>query len=118
MKEQREKYNVNHLGYYRGGLPQKGRGTTRGSALGNPGEFHSPQIHNFLDYYHADSKMVSTEDAIKFKAYMNSDKIDFTMTRPARPMYYDREFLFMKDRSFWLRLILLSTFLIWFGHRA
>ena len=23
-------------------------------------------------------------------------------------MYYDRDFLFMKDRSFWLRLILLS----------
>ena len=39
---------------------------------------------------------------------MQSDKIDFNMTRPARPMYYDRDFLFMKDRSFWLRLILLS----------
>ena len=40
LKEQREQYNVNHLGFYRGGVPKKGRGPIRGAALGNPGEFH------------------------------------------------------------------------------
>jgi len=40
LKEQREQYNVNHLGFYRGGVPRKGRGPIRGAALGNPGEFH------------------------------------------------------------------------------
>lgn len=101
---------MNHLGYYDGGLPQKGRGAIRGTAFGRPGEFHTPQTHNFFNNYHADSKLVTSEDSVKFKAFMNSDKVDFTMTRPARPMYYDRDFLFMKDRSFWLRMILLSTF--------
>ena len=42
-----------------------------------PGYFHSPQVHNFLEYYHPDSKMVTSEDAVKFKAYMNADKYDF-----------------------------------------
>ena len=40
LKQQREKYNVNDLGYYRGGVPQKGRGSIRGTALGRPGSFH------------------------------------------------------------------------------
>lgn len=40
LKMQREKYNVNHIGLYRGGLPKKGRGAIRGSALGAIGEFH------------------------------------------------------------------------------
>ena len=113
LKEQRKKYNVNDLGYYRGGVPEKGRGTIRGGAWGRPGEFHSPQTHNFYENYHADSKTVTSEDAIKFKNFMTSDKVDFNMTKPSRPMYYDREFLFMKDRSFWLRLLLLTLFGMW-----
>lgn len=42
LKKDREQYSVNHLGYYSGGVPQKGRGAIRGKALGNVGEFHSP----------------------------------------------------------------------------
>jgi hypothetical protein len=52
LKKERAKYNVNHLGFYQGGLPQQGRGPIRGSALGPAGEFHSPQVHNFLNNYH------------------------------------------------------------------
>jgi len=52
LKEQRQKYNVNDLGYYRGGLPQRDRGNLRGSAIGPPGEFHQPQVHNFIENYH------------------------------------------------------------------
>ena len=110
LKEQRKMYNVNDLGYYRGGVPNPNSGTRRGDALARPGEFHTPELHNFYNNYHADSKLVTSEDAIKFKNFMTSDKVDFTMTRPARPMYYDREFLFLRDRSFWLRLLLLSMF--------
>ena len=40
LKMQREKYNVNHIGLCKGGLPKKGRGAIRGSALGAIGEFH------------------------------------------------------------------------------
>lgn len=52
LKKDREQYSVNPLGYYSGGLPMKNRGPIRGKALGNVGDFHSPQIHNFLNYNH------------------------------------------------------------------
>lgn len=40
LEEQRNKYNVNYLGYYKGGLPQKDRGVLRGEALAPPDWFH------------------------------------------------------------------------------
>ena len=40
LKQQREMYNANDLGFYRGGEPRRGRGPVRGNALGPPGEFH------------------------------------------------------------------------------
>ena len=40
LKQQREMYNANDLGFYRGGVPRRGRGPVRGNALGPPGEFH------------------------------------------------------------------------------
>jgi DnaJ-class molecular chaperone len=49
---QRKQYNVNDLGFYRGGVPQPGRGPIRGSAIGPAGSFHSPATHNFLNNYH------------------------------------------------------------------
>ena len=52
LKMQREKYNANHLGLYKGGLPRKGRGAIRGNALGYVGEFHQPSVHNHLENYH------------------------------------------------------------------
>lgn len=42
LKKDRAQYNVNQVGYYNGGVPQKGRGAKRGKSIGNPGEFHSP----------------------------------------------------------------------------
>lgn len=50
---------------------------------------------------------MDSEDAVKFKAYMNSDKVDFQRSMPVHPMYYDRDFNFMKDRNYWLALICL-----------
>jgi len=104
LADQRKQYNVNHLGLYRGGVPVKGRGSIRGGAIGRPGEFHSPKIHNELEFYHPDAKTVTSEDAVKFKAYMVHDKFDFNRTMPSAPMYYDRKMLFTKDRSFWLAM--------------
>ena len=46
--------------------------------------------------------MVTSEDAVKFKAYMGTDQYDFTRSKPTHPMYYDRDLGFQKDRSFWL----------------
>jgi len=77
LKKDRDQYSVNHLGYYKGGLPRKDSGPLRGKSLGNPGEFHSPQIHNYLNYHHQDTHFLTQEDAIKFKHWIGSDIVDF-----------------------------------------
>ena len=114
LKAQREKYNANHLGLYRGGLPRKGKGAVRGNALGFVGEFHQPSVHNFMDNYHQDSQQVTSEDTVKFKHYMNSDKIDFNRSMPFYPMYYDRNHEYGKDRNFWLGMIMLFAGTVYF----
>jgi hypothetical protein len=53
--------------------------------------------------------MVTSEDTVKFKHFMNSDKTDFNRSKPFYPMYYDRDHNYMKDRSFWLSLLLLMS---------
>jgi hypothetical protein len=58
-------------------------------------------VHNFLNNCHQDSHLVTSEEAVKFKAYMGSDEYDFKRSRPVHPMHYDRDFNFLKDRSFW-----------------
>jgi len=106
LKEQRKQYNVNDLGYYRGGVPRKGKGTLRGASLGTPNDFHQPSVHNYLNNYHQDAYLVSGEDAVKFKAFMSSDKAEFERARPFYPMFYDNNFNFSADRRYWLSLII------------
>jgi hypothetical protein len=106
LKKERAKYNVNDLGYYNGGVPRENRGTVRGASIGEPGGFHSPQIHNFMNFNHSDSYRVTSEDAIKFKHYMGTDQADFKRTMPGFPMYYDTDFNYAKDRDYWLKVIL------------
>lgn len=103
LKKEREKYNVNDLGYYNGGVPRKGRGPIRGDALMGPGWFHSPSIHNYMHYNHQDSARVTQEDGIKFKHFMGTDKVDFNRTQPGYPAYYDENHNYRADRDFWLR---------------
>ena len=77
-------------------------GPVRRKSLGNAGEFHTPQVHNFLNYNHQDTAFINQEDAIKFKHWMNSDIVDYQRSKPYYPMHFDRNMQFMKDRSFWL----------------
>lgn len=37
---------------------------------------------------------------------MGADRADFLRTKPAYPMYYDRDQNYAKDRDFWLKFIL------------
>lgn len=106
LRRQREKYNVNDLGYYRGGVPRAGRGPIRGTALASPGIFHSPLLHNALENGHAEASRVTQEDALKFKHYMGTDKVMFNKTMPGYPMYYDRDHYYSKDRIFWGKFLL------------
>ena len=58
-----------------------------------------------MNYQHGDSQRVTTEDAVKFKHFMGTDKADFNRTMPAAPMFYDTDFSYSKDRDFWLKFI-------------
>lgn len=105
LKEEREKYNVNDLHYYNGGLPQK-HGYARGKAWSIPGDIHDTAMHNEFNFNHPDSTFVSADDEIKFKSWMNSDKQEFQEARPYYTTTYDRNFNFLRDRSFFLLLLL------------
>lgn len=49
LAEERAKFNVDHLGRYKGGLPVKGKGVNRkgihGEALGAPAHAHDALVH-------------------------------------------------------------------------
>jgi hypothetical protein len=82
----------------------------RGESIGPVGQFHDPKTHNYMNYNHADSKRVTTEDAAQFKHFMTTDKPDFLRTKPAHPMYYDKGFNYTKDRDFWFKFLLAMYF--------
>jgi len=106
LKKERDRYNVNDLGYYNGGVPKAHRGNIRGNALSHPGNFHSPKVHNYLHFNHPDSVRVTSEDAVKFKHYMGTDKADFNRSIPSHMMFYDTDFNYRKDRDYWLKFLL------------
>lgn len=42
-----------------------------------PGDFHSPVHANFFDNYNPEATFVTSEDAVKFKAWMKTDQEAF-----------------------------------------
>lgn len=110
LRREREKYNVNFMGYYNGGLPQKGLGrvrrSNRGKSLGEPGLPHSPSIHNFLENYTQEATFVNSEDAVQFKNWMRSDLTQHTMSRPHYKTYYDYSYAFLEDRKYFLLFLM------------
>jgi len=118
LKEDRERYNVNFLGFYNGGIPVKNlenrRQSNKGKSMAMPGEFHHPRNANFVDNYNPDATFVDSEDAIKFKAWMRTDKEQFDISRPYYKTYYDYNEQFFAERSYHL-MCLLALYL---GHYA
>ena len=53
-------------------MPTKSHFNVRGTAIGEPGEFHDTLIHNnFTETPMPDHLFVSNEDALAYKEYMN-----------------------------------------------
>ena len=44
-EEFKRKYNIDEFGRFRGGVPNKKKGTIRGTALETPGKFFSHVVH-------------------------------------------------------------------------
>lgn len=82
-----------------------------------PGAFHHPKVHNWIHYNHADSFRVNSGDALQFKHWMGTDRVDFERTKPAYAMYYDKDFNFMKDRDYWLKLAVGMLLTSWAYHK-
>ena len=59
-----------------------------------------------MHYNHPDSFRVTSEDKSKLAHWMGTDEADFNRTMPGHPMYYDRDFNYLKDRDYWLKAIL------------
>ena len=49
---------------------------------------------------------MTSEDAVYFKHFMGSDKAAFERSKPAHPSFNDYDFTFMKERDYWLKLLL------------
>ena len=107
IERERKKYNVNHLGYYNGGLPQKDVINIRGKAHGVPGTFHSIDDHNAHErteereshlVTHLDAEMASREF-----------KLEAETRKRARPYYtleFDPTWRYVRERTVALWIIL------------
>lgn len=108
LEKEREKYNVNFLGFYNGGLPQKHKGSVRGSALDEPGQFHSPDIHNIHERNEREGKRVSHMDT---QEYDNLQSIEKTLgrdrSRAFYPMSEDKDMVYFKNRQYATAIIFL-----------
>lgn len=82
------------------------RRSNKGEALADPGIFHDPATANEIDNYQPEARFVTSEDAVKFKAWMRTDQGEFELSRPYYKTYYDYNFEFMQDRHFYLMFLL------------
>lgn len=72
LKEWRKKFDVDNHGFYKGGVPRRNGGATRGNAWAPPGVFHSPFYHNeeVHDNPHA-RPHVAMKEAQDHRRFMN-----------------------------------------------
>ncbi len=101
LEREREKFNVNFLGYYNGGLPQKNNGSVRGSSLDEPGKFHSPETHNLHVRNEREGMRVTHLDVEEHDHLQNIEK---TLGRDQQRAYYpissDKEMVYFKNRQY------------------
>jgi hypothetical protein len=72
LKELRKQFNVDDLGFYKGGVPRPGKGSVRGDGLGKVGEFHEPYQHNEEQHDRPHIRSLSGVEAQNHKNYMES----------------------------------------------
>lgn len=55
-------------------VPQKGKGQVRGSALGEPGMMHDPDVINTINEYEPTEQRVDEREANAFKRWMQCNE--------------------------------------------
>lgn len=57
------------------GLPQPKKGAVRGTAIGTPGSYHRPHIHNLRQEPFEQEAVVTSETVEAFKIWSNEERI-------------------------------------------
>ena len=101
LEKERRKFNVSHLGYYNGGLPQKERGNIRGSALDSPGKNHIATVHNEHVRMERDAFEVDKRRTGYFRNFQNQEKhTGVYRTKPFYPITEDPDWSYVRNRSY------------------
>lgn len=108
IERERKKYNVNHLGYYNGGLPRKDSNSAiRGNAVREPGVFHMVDEHNAFE--RGDQRESHLVHAIDAEQAARGFKLEADTRKRARPYYtleFDSSWRYVRDRTVALWLII------------
>jgi len=105
LANERKKFNVNDFGRYRGGVPQKNKGDIRGNAMGGPGAYHEPLMHNYKINPNPDSQFVTGQDALAFKNYMMEDKYSLKRRNTWFQATVDYNFFKFENHRYGLRFM-------------
>jgi len=101
LEQERQKFNVNHLGYYNGGLPNKDSGNVRGNAFDSPGMPHNAETHNRHERMERDAFEVTRADADAFKNFQKEVEDDGRdRAKPYYPIDSDPEMRYFKNREY------------------
>lgn len=82
LKELKKKFNFDHLGNFKGGVPRKNKLNIRGGAMGPPGSQYDQYFHNELYADNPAVKPVSTEEVSQHKIYHHTKKEQYTRFKP------------------------------------
>jgi len=114
LKEERKKFNIDEFGRFKGGVPQKGKGAIRGSALGSPGSMHDPDIIQEFNEFKQTEQRVTEREANAFKNWMQSDSFGIKRRFLWFETHIDYEFFRFKNYRYGLRFAR-NIFLLFIG---
>lgn len=106
LEKERKMFNVNHLGYYNGGLPFKKGGNTRGNAMGPPGTPHNSTLHNQSVRHDRESHHVNRDEARDFRVQQNMDRHVKNRITPYYTLEEDKEWKYVRNRTYATFIIL------------
>ena len=110
LEKEREKFNVNHLGYYNGGLPKKNNGAIRGEGFGAPGSLHDVHTHNtVMRPENRDAYEVTGTEADMYKRHESLYSQIKNRPRPYYPLEFDDTWRYVRHRAY-ANLVILFVF--------
>jgi curved DNA-binding protein CbpA len=119
LEKERQQFNVNHLGYYNGGLPRKDSGNIRGEAMSSPGTAHSALSHNAEVRFEREAFEVTNSRASEFKAFNVYDNLEGKRDEPKayHPLEHDYTWKYVRQRRYG-SMIIFSIIAYYYARRV